>query len=638
MADKIRGITIELGADTSGLNKALKDVNGEISNTQKQLKDVEKLLKLDPKNTELLAQKQELLGRQINNTKGKLDTLKKAQETMDANGVDKNSDQYMALQREIISTEREVKNLENASKETAEAMSSIGQAAEKVSKGAQAVAEKTKYLSGAAAGALGAIGGLAYKAATNADDLNTLAKQTGFTTAELQKFQYASDLVDVSMSDITGAATKLKKAVASDSKELAALGVKTKNADGTMRNINDVFYDTLAALGKIDNETERDAKAMAIFGKSADSLAGIVDDGGSALKSLGQEAEEMGLIMSQDTLDSLNAVNDKIDKLKAQAKARLAETGAKAMEALLPVLEKVLGLLDRLLTFIGSLSEDQIQTILTILAVVAAISPLASLIAKISGLVANIPTLISGVSSALTWLMANPMALVIAGIVALVVLIATKGDEIQALLQRFDDWLQGVFAKDWTEVFGPVLGGILNGFFDIVKGVWDSIKQIFDGIIDFIRGVFTGDWERAWKGVKEIFSGIMDGLVTAFKWPLNAIIGMVNTIIDGINWLIGNINKIGQYIGVELGTIGHIPMLAKGGVLEQGSAIVGEAGPELLTMQGNKAVVQPLTGNGSQTAAAPVAPITINVPVELDGRVIAEVTTKYQGRAARANG
>ena len=405
-----------------------------------------------------------------------------------------------------------------------------------------------------------------------------------------------------------------------------------------MRNINDVFYDTLAALGKIDNETERDAKAMAIFGKSADSLAGIVDDGGSALKSLGQEAEEMGLIMSQDTLDSLNAVNDKIDKLKAQAKARLAETGAKAMEALLPVLEKVLGLLDRLLTFIGSLSEDQIQTILTILAVVAAISPLASLIAKISGLVANIPTLISGVSSALTWLMANPMALVIAGIVALVVLIATKGDEIQALLQRFDDWLQGVFAKDWTEVFGPVLGGILNGFFDIVKGVWDSIKQIFDGIIDFIRGVFTGDWERAWKGVKEIFSGIMDGLVTAFKWPLNAIIGMVNTIIDGINWLIGNINKIGQYIGVELGTIGHIPMLAKGGVLEQGSAIVGEAGPELLTMQGNKAVVQPLTGNGSQTAAAPVAPITINVPVELDGRVIAEVTTKYQGRAARANG
>ena len=375
MADKIRGITIELGGDTSGLSKALKDVNSEINDTQKQLKDVEKLLKLDPKNTELLAQKQKLLGDQINNTKGKLETLKQAQATMDQNGVDKNSDQYLALQREIISTEREVKNLENASKETQKAMSGIGDAAKKVADGAQTVADKTKVLSGAAAGVLGAIGGLAYKAATSADDLNTLAKQTGFSTEELQKFQYAADLVDVSVDDITGAAKKLKKAVSSDSKELAALGVKTKNADGSFRDINDIFYDTLSALGNIKNETERDAAAMAIFGKSADSLAGIVDDGGKALKELGQEAEDMGLILSQDTLDSLNKVNDKIDRLKAQSKARLAETGAKAMEVLTPVLEKVLNLLDRLLTFIGSLSEDQLQTIMTILAVVAAISP-----------------------------------------------------------------------------------------------------------------------------------------------------------------------------------------------------------------------------------------------------------------------
>lgn len=637
MADKIRGITIELGADTTGLNKALKGVNGEINQTQKQLKDVEKLLKLDPKNTELLSQKQKLLGDQIKNTKGKLDTLKQAQATMDANGVDKNSDQYMALQREIISTEREVKNLETASKETANAMSGIATAADKVAKGAQKVADKTKALSGAAAGALVAVGGLAYKTVQGADELNTLAKQTGFTTEELQKFQYASDLVDVSLSDITGAATKLKKGIASDSKELAALGVKTKNADGSFRNVNDVFYDTLAALGKIDNETERDAKAMAIFGKSADSLAGIVDDGGAALKALGQEAEDMGLIMSKDTVDSLNDVNDKIDTLKAQATATLAKEGAKAMEALMPVFEKVISALSSVVTWLGSLNEDQIQTILTVLAVIAAISPLATLISKISGLIAYLPTIITMVGTAINWLLANPVVLLIAAIVGLVVLLATKGDEIQAALQKLDDWLQGVFATDWTEIFGPVLGGILNGFFDIVKGVWDSIKAIFDGIIDFVRGVFTGDWERAWNGVKNIFSGIMNGLVTVFKWPLNVIIGMVNTIIDGINWLIGNINGISKYVGIELGTIGHIPMLAKGGVLEQGSAIVGEAGPELLTMQGNKAVVQPLAGNGS-AAAAPVAPITINVPVELDGRVIAEVTTKYQNRTARANG
>jgi phage-related minor tail protein len=633
MAEKIRGITIELGGDASGLNKALKDVNGKIKNTQEQLKDVERLLKLDPKNTELLAQKQKLLGDQIQNTKGKLENLKQAQATMDQNGVDKNSDQYMALQREIINTERELGNLEEASKKTSEAMSGISQAADNVSQGAQKVADKTKELSGAAAAALAAIGALAYKTVQSADDLNTLAKQTGFSTDELQKFQYASDLVDVSMDDITGAAKKLKKAVASDSKELAALGVKTKNADGSFRDINEIFYDTLAALGDIDNETERDAKAMAIFGKSADSLAGIVDDGGKSLKELGQEAEDLGLIMSQDTLDSLNKVNDEIDTLKAQAKARLAETGAKAMEALTPVLEKVIGLIGRLLTFIGSLNTDQIETIIGVLAVIAAISPLASLISKISGMVAAIPTLINGVSTALTWLMANPMALVIAAIVALVVLIATKGDEIQAMLQRFDDWLQSIFAKDWTEVFGPVLGGILNGFFDKIKDVWDSIKQIFDGIIDFIRGVFTGDWQRAWEGVKKIFSGIMDGLALVFKWPLNAIISMINKIIDGINWLIGQANKLAGVFGVQIGKIGYIPMLANGGVVTKGQAIVGEAGPELLNVSNGKTTVTPLTNNAASTA-----PTTIVVQSVLDGRIIGETVTKYQGRMARANG
>ena len=251
MAEKIRGITIELGGDASGLEQALKGVNKEVKNTQSQLKDVERLLKLDPKNTELLAQKQKLLANQIENTNKKLNTLKDVQKDMDKNGVDKNSEQYMALQREIISTETEVKNLKKASQDTANAMNGVVRAAESLSKGAQKVANATRGISTAAGGALVALGGIAVKSAKNADELNTLAKQTGFSVEELQKFQYAADLVDVSMSDITGSASKLKKAVASDSKELAKLGVKTKNADGSFRDISDIWYDTLEALGGI---------------------------------------------------------------------------------------------------------------------------------------------------------------------------------------------------------------------------------------------------------------------------------------------------------------------------------------------------------------------------------------------------
>jgi hypothetical protein len=509
-------------------------------------------------------------------------------------------------------------------------MNVVAQAAEKIAKGAQKVADKTRGISTAAAGALTAVGGMAIKAAKDADELNTLAKQTGFTVEELQKFQYAADLVDVSMSDITGSASKLKKAVANDSKELAKLGVKTKNADGSFRDISDIWYDTLEALGGIANETERDAAAMAIFGKSADSLAGIVDDGGKALKEYGKEAEDLGIILSKDTVDSLNDVNYSLDKLKGQAKGRLLEAGAKALEALTPVLEKVVGLIGNILEYIGKLTPEQIQIAATILTVVAAISPLASLISKISGLIAHLPALISGIGTALTWLMANPVALVIAGIVGLVTLIATKGDEIQALLGKLDAWLQGVFTKDWTEVFGPVLGGILNGFFNTFKGVWDGFKGILDGVIDIIRGVFSADWERAWNGVVELFSGIIGTIVSIFKAPLNGIISLINGAVGHINGLIDKVNKIP---GVNVGHIGTIPMLANGGVLSQGSAIVGEVGPELLTMAGNKAVVQPLSG-----ASSPAGPVYITVQSVLDGRVIAESTTKYQERAARAHG
>lgn len=167
-------------------------------------------------------------------------------------------------------------------------------------------------------------------------------------------------------------------------------------------------------------------------------------------------------------------------------------------------------------------------------------------------------------------LMANPIALVIGAVAAFVAAIAIHGDEIQEILQKVDDWLQGVFSKDWTEIFGPVLGNALNGFFATVKGIWDGIKQVFDGIIDFIRGVFTGDWKRAWEGVKEIFGGIFSTLGSLLKAPINGILSLINSVIDGINWLIEQANGLGAVVGFHINTIGHIPYLAKGGVLEKG--------------------------------------------------------------------
>ena len=235
---KIRGLTLEINGDTSGLQKGLRDANKEIKSTQSQLKDVEKLLKMDPGNVELLEQKQKLLGDAVSETAKKLETLKEAQERFVSEGGDVNSDGYAALQREIIAAES---SLKKATKEASNFDAGVAKAQatlSKVSKAADTVAQKTKAMSTAAAGALAGIGGMALKSVQAADELNTLSAQTGFTTEEIQKFQYAADLVDVSFEDIAAATKKLTKSMNSDAEGTAEafdkIGVATRNADGSL--------------------------------------------------------------------------------------------------------------------------------------------------------------------------------------------------------------------------------------------------------------------------------------------------------------------------------------------------------------------------------------------------------------------
>ena len=618
---KVRGVTIEIGGDVSGLSKALGDVNSSINKTQKELKDVEKLLKLDPSNTELLRQKHELLGKQVEQTKTKLETLKKTEEELNKAGVDKHSDQYRTLQREIISTEDSLRKLEAAAAASNVTLTKVSQTFGKISDASGKVAAATKGISAAAGGALAGIAGLAIKSAAAADDLNTLAKQTGISTAELQKMQYASDLVDVSVDTITGAMTKMKKNMASTSADTQAafqrIGVSVTDANGQLRSSTDVFYEVLQGLSNISNETERDVVAMQLFGKSADELAGIVDDGGAALKSLGEEAEQLGLILDQETLDSLNNVNDQVDKLKAKANGEIAKSGAKALEALMPVFEKVLDAMNKALDYIGNLDEDQIKMLTTLLAVTAAISPLAKGISNVSGLISKLTgsggaipkaieicnkltgTVIPGIVSKLGVFGTLGIAALIIGIVTL---IATKGDEIQKIINNVVTYIQNLLDKliKWLNGHGlDAVGAFIKSISDFIG----NIKTVLNGIIDFIRGVFTGDWKRAWNGVVEILTGLFGGIKTLLKTPINAVIGMINSIIGGFN-------KLRSIAGKS--EVSKIPLLASGGVVTSGSAIVGDAGPELLTMMGGRAVVQPLTNN-STTNNTNMGGVTINV-------------------------
>ncbi len=134
MANRIKGITVEIGGDTTKLQTALRGVNGEIKNTEAQLRDVNKLLKLDPGNTELIAQKHKLLGQAVDETKEKLAALKEAQKQADEalkNGTI-SQEQYDGLQREIVETEHKLKALEEQANQSATALQKIAATGEKL--------------------------------------------------------------------------------------------------------------------------------------------------------------------------------------------------------------------------------------------------------------------------------------------------------------------------------------------------------------------------------------------------------------------------------------------------------------------------------------------------------------------------
>ena len=605
---KVRGITIELGADTSGLSKALSGINKEIGKTQKDLKDVERLLKLDPTNTELLAQKQKLLTDRVEETKTKLDALKQAQASLDMSTED-GQRQYDALSREIIACENELKNAESAAHSFNATAEKISTTAGKVSEKLGTWAEKTKGISLAATGAIAGLAGLAVKAAKDADELSTLAKQTGLTTDEIQKMQYAADLIDVDTDTIIGGMKKLKKGLDKNKDTFKKMGVEVKTWNGEYRNTSDIFYDVVLALSKIPNETERDIVAMDLFGKSADELAGVIDDGGEALRKLGQEAEDLGVIIPEEEIEKANKFNDSLDKLKAQGSATLMQLGGEVADMLLPYLPKIQEFIEKILAKIREMDPATLKVIGTVAGVMAILSPILSTLSSIAGIIGGIakiaPGVVSAVSTALstvsTFLTTDIGALMETGgaTAGLTYATALVGSALAFLAgaevgKKIGEWL---FPSD-AELYEHYQG--IEGTFEMIKDLgialkdffvmnweetekrfsltWDSIKNSFSQHLDMIKTI----WTNAWNTMKEGLSGILDSLKNKFK-------EFMQTITSGMS----NIGK-GLSIGGLMGS--RTAFMAEGGTLTSGSAIVGEAGPEFIQISNGQAMVQPLTG------------------------------------------
>ena len=275
MANRIKGITIELSGDTTGLDKALKSVNNTIKSTQAQLKDVDRLLKMDPKNTELLAQKQRLLTQEIDATKEKLATLKEAakqaQDQLAKGEI--SQQQFDALQREIVETEQKLQGMEGELKDTNNAMSETSEKSAKF-EGAMQAAGKAAM---AAAAAIAAVGAAAYKAAKELDEgYDTIVAKTGATGERLEELKGTAN-------DIFG---DLPTDMATVGDAVGEVSTRFKLSGDQLKETSEQFI-KFAKLNNTDVSSSIDTvqKAMAAFGVGTEDTGKVLD----TLNAVGQE-------------------------------------------------------------------------------------------------------------------------------------------------------------------------------------------------------------------------------------------------------------------------------------------------------------------------------------------------------------
>ena len=339
MADNvIKGITIEIGGNTGPLNKALSEVNKESRSIQNELKAVEKLLKFDPSNTDLLAQKQKLLADAVNAAKTKLDALKQAQEEVNkkvASGeIDKGSQEYRTFERQVIAAEQALQSAQDTQDKFAEECDAAGKEVKEAGKESEKAGKKAKESGDAAqeggsgwqkfgelakkagkvaiagvtaiaAGATAAgkaVWNMAQDTADAGGAIDDAAKKVGTSAEEYQKWAYAANLGGMEVSKLDALMVKQQKtfADAQEGGKAASEAYKRLGIDiSSIGNSGEAFNIVIDKLADMEDETTRNALANDIFGKSYADLAPLLAEGSAGIAAMKQECEDLGGVMKR---------------------------------------------------------------------------------------------------------------------------------------------------------------------------------------------------------------------------------------------------------------------------------------------------------------------------------------------------
>lgn len=603
----------EYRAACNSINTSLREINSEMKLATAEFAN-------NTSSSEALTRKQEILQKQLAEQAKKAEAAEAALRKMREAGIDPTDPAYQKMQTnlnntkaEMAKTEQQINSTSKELKQSKVDWESVGDVVGKVGK---AFGTALAALGTAAVGAASALAGLTVSASNYADDLITTSTNTHIATEDLQKYSYALNFIDGDMNTLTGTMKKntqiMSKARDGNKTYTAAyekLGISITDANGELRNGQEVYWEVIDALGKVENETERDALAMQLLGKSGTELNTIIDAGSEAFKDLGNEAEAMGYVMSDEAVSALGSFNDKLQQLKAGMTGLknsaalialpflddLASKGVPILAEFSKGIQEANGDVSKMGDVIGQGLADVVNLIVEKLPefVEMGVTLVSSLI---EGIVQNAPTIASAAVQIVETLVngiATLLPMLIEGAAQLIVGLATGlGQSLPTLIPT-----------------------IVEVVLQIVQTLIDNISMLIDAALQLITGLAQGVINAIpvlVAALPQLITSLIDGLLSAIPQIIQAGIDLLVSLVAALPEIITAIvEAIPQIInGIVTALMENIPLIIQAGIdllvaliqaLPQIIVTIVQAIPQIIS-----GIVNALIGNIDQIIMAGV--------------------------------
>ena len=424
----------------------------------------------------------------------------------------------------------------------------------------------------------GAVVGVANNVAETADEIDKASIRMNVSAESYQELAYAAGQCGVEMSTLEKAAKKL---------------------EGTGLNIDDALNDIMS----LSTEEERTQRATELLGENiAYTLSPILQQSGDDFNNLKNRAEELGIVMSNDSVKAGVEFGDLMSDVKQSISSLTNSLGTAFFPLLIGIITQILVFMPQIQGFIGMIAPSLTQiagAILPVLfAILEALFPvLAQIIETLLPLALDLINALMPLITALLPLIEPLSGLLLAILVPLVDLLRNVLPPIVAIVE-------GMITQQMPALISIInfvadtVNNVLNGVIRNIQPWLESIIQMFDGLATFLNGVFTGNWKMAWEGITQIAKGFINTIITYIQGTINGVILLINTIVDSALKLANLIPGVDINANVTKIPEVNIPMLANGGIAtESGSVLVGEEGPEILSMP-KGARVDPLPNVG----------------------------------------